>query len=1660
MKKYLLYFYKGYFLYALLFFSTATAQISMSATGSYSQDFNSLISSASSTWTDNSTIPNLYAKRSKVGNSIVADTGNSPSGNLYSYGSLGSTERSLGSLGSGTPGDFAWGMLLKNSSSVSITDIKLSFVGEQWRNSAASGQTVAFYYKISSSLISDLQPAVNTGWTAVTNLDFTSPITGGVAGALNGNAAANRSVKSDISLPSLNLPAGYYILLKWDDPDHSGSDHGLAIDDVTISWSVNTTPKPEPTNFPAGFSCGTTTNSSIPLSWSDAVGTTLPDGYLIKWSSTSYAAVTDPVDGTAEANSAAVQNVAQGAQNFTTTGLSASTVYYFKIWSYTNSGSTIDYKLVGEPQTSCSTVSAPCNFVEDFSNSNAAASYTNNSFAGNNSITWNYTAARDENGDANNSGISGKALMLRRLSDNSKISSSTINSGIGNFSVKLYKGFIGVGLRQVELFVNNVLVGTSIPFDDYTEHVFTVNNINVPGNIIIELRNVTGTQIIIDDIAWTCFTGTPEPNINIEGNGIAILNGDTTPSTTDGTDFGAAIISGTDVEKSFTLQNAGSASLALDNPAVVLLDGSRGFQVSAQPATSPMGAFASQNFKIKFNNAVPGTYVETVMIGSNDPDTPVYTFDVKGVVLTPTITADKNSLSGFTYAFGQGPSSPQDFVVNGTNLGADIVLTASLNWEISTNLSYDGGNNSPWTTLVLPKSSAGAVTNKTIHVRLKDGLAVGLYSGSVTLSSPNAPSKTITLSGEVTAGIRDIKVTGNGSSIVNGSANPSGLNSTLFASQNIGNSQTKIFEIKNIGGAALTLGSISVSGIDAASFAVSEGPAVGTVLNQNQTATFKIIFAPTTIGTKNATAIIVNDDPNDNPYLFAVRGGATYCSSAGEIMIASQDFEISPATPVLSYTVSNFGAILPGSGTGFSTGDSGANSLPKANNLYSEGARGYRIQGADPSAEIPSGVSFTFDPVNTSVYSNISLSFKIAGFSLGSTGNGMDDLNAAQVSTSVDADKLDYVLVEVSPDGGATWYQQAKVVSGALNLAWSFGSAGTTLGSRTYAPDNNLTYFNSTSGSRYSAISITNLPAATNLKVRISAQDNALNESWILDDVRITSTGLVPKVWNGTSWSPSALQPSDKAVLNADYNSGTYGGFKVCQCEVSSGATLTVAPDTEVKITDVLVNNGTIVVQPQGNFIQVTETDSNSGTGTFKTEQNISLSTGRNQYNYIISPVESFNMKDLYKTNRDIDNLPVSAPFVLYHDEASNRFFNSTGVYIKGRGLAVKEPAASFNPTQIKAVFEGKPVNGQFNYPLINSNPGNSNRGYNLTGNPYPSNMDLIRFYQNNSVSGNISSTFYLWDNTSNTQTSQAGDLYGGQAYAQFNAATPAGVGTGTKATGDAGTSPLKKPTRYLSMGQGFMTKLINVSSQNITFSNSTRSANTAQSFFGKDADSLGGKAADRYWLNMINPGNIAANIAIVYSEEGLDGYTKEDSPSMGGSDTIYSSVDGEKVSINGKSSFTITDEVILGTAHFAEGDYTIALEKPEGIFAEGQQVYLKDSQTGIVTDLTQNSYTFYADSGETNGRFEIIYQPETFLATDLSTKEDLVVYRDNGNFIVKARSKKITKIEIFDMNGRLMVKLQTDSTKVAIPSRALMTGVSILKINQGEVVTGRKIIK
>lgn len=546
--------------------------------------------------------------------------------------------------------------------------------------------------------------------------------------------------------------------------------------------------------------------------------------------------------------------------------------------------------------------------------------------------------------------------------------------------------------------------------------------------------------------------------------------------------------------------------------------------------------------------------------------------------------------------------------------------------------------------------------------------------------------------------------------------------------------------------------------------------------------------------------------------------------------------------------------------------------------------------------------------------------------------------------------------------------------------------------------------------------------------------------------------------WSDTNWQPTNAVPAiDKCVLiKKPVNILTGGNFEAKNVKVVTGGSLTINKDSSLKIQDYIRNETgsatNVVVESDASLVQVNEGNT-INTGSITAKREIKLSTGRQQFNYIGSPLEGQPLKTIYG----------GIGYVLYHNEANNFFYNSSGAYIKGRALAVQEPNETAVPGgTVTAIFTGYPTNGAFTYPIVNSNTDNTTkRGYNLVSNPYPSNIDLITLYAiNGGAGGNLSPTFTFWDNNANNKTQQMGDTYPGQAYAQFIATTPPTEGTGIVATGDATIAEgTKTPTRYVKMGQGFMVQS-KVASYQLQFNNTIRTTDKGTvSFFGKGTQDATAPV-DRYWLNMISPNNIAAQMAVVYFDGGVNGFANDDALSLGGSDAVYSMVDSERVSINGRSSFGDADVVPLGTSQFMAGKYTFAVEKKEGVFAGSQHIYLKDKQTGILTDLSLGSYTFEAKAGESTGRFEIVYKPGSYLATTENSEDEIAVYRDASDFVIRSRAAKITAVEVYDAAGRLIYEMKPNSIKAVINSSAMLSGIYLLKINYKGISVVKKISK
>jgi len=110
-------------------------------------------------------------------------------------------------------------------------------------------------------------------------------------------------------------------------------------------------------------------------------------------------------------------------------------------------------------------------------------------------------------------------------------------------------------------------------------------------------------------------------------------------------------------------------------------------------------------------------------------------------VSAPTIAASPASLGNFTTTFGSASAS-QSFTVNGTALTANISVTAPSGFQISS-------DNATFSSSLSLTRTGGNVTAANVYARIASSASVGPVSGNITLASPGAEPKSVTLSGIV-----------------------------------------------------------------------------------------------------------------------------------------------------------------------------------------------------------------------------------------------------------------------------------------------------------------------------------------------------------------------------------------------------------------------------------------------------------------------------------------------------------------------------------------------------------------------------------------------------------------------------------------------------------------------------------------------------------------------------------------------------------------------------------------------------------------------------------------------------------------------------------------------------------------------------------------------
>jgi hypothetical protein len=647
----------------------------------------------------------------------------------------------------------------------------------------------------------------------------------------------------------------------------------------------------------------------------------------------------------------------------------------------------------------------------------------------------------------------------------------------------------------------------------------------------------------------------------------------------------------------------------------------------------------------------------------------------------------------------------------------------------------------------------------------------------------------------------------------------------------------------------------------------------------------------------------------------------------------------------------------------------------------------------------------------------------------------------------------------------ATTYYRAQVTSGScsvtsgvITVSVSSVTTGTASGSTTLCPgvttiltlsgqsgniqwqqsaDGLTNWVNVTSGTGATTASYTTAAMSTTTYYRAQVTSGSCSSVSNILTVSRNNTFI----WNGSvssdwhtpaNWSCNTIPTlADNAIIPQQVNQPIVSQNIMAYAktlDIQAGAILTINTMRNITVQDgiAVASTGNMIVNNRANLVQITDSNSNN-TGNINVKRN-SSQLYRQDYTLWSSPVTGqklfqfspLTLPDRFYTYRDSARLYMK---VLNLSAQSNTTFTKGVAYLIRMPNGNSTPGYNAGTTAItlNQQFTGVPNNGTIHIPVVHewtplSPAGISSYGYNGVGNPYPSTINIHSFIDANSGPNNDvleTGTLYFWrkknnnNNTSYTAINKTG-------YVE-NGAEGGNVGAGFVEGDEA--------NWVINPGQGFIVQT-KVGAGHIEFNNTMRRAVNNSQFFRNIEQPV---LLSRLWLNLTSPTGVYAQTLIGYSNATSDDFDfGYDSPLFtDGVAAMYTKGAGKDLSIQAKGAFAESDVVPLHFKTTQAGQYTINLHKKDGLFVDGQNVYLRDNQANTIQDLNAGSYTFTAAEGVTENRFDVIYVTDGALGTTNPQINDnaIVAYKNNGLLTVSAQGHELDNVKVFDIRGRLLTE-------------------------------------
>jgi hypothetical protein len=251
-------------------------------------------------------------------------------------------------------------------------------------------------------------------------------------------------------------------------------------------------------------------------------------------------------------------------------------------------------------------------------------------------------------------------------------------------------------------------------------------------------------------------------------------------------------------------------------------------------------------------------------VGAANPE-----IEVRGnnVVITDgAATSNAGNLTDFG-STALGTPVTRTFTISNTGL-------AALALDAGNSVTLSGAGSDQFSVTAQPSATVGKGQSTTFTIQFNPTFA-GNQTATVMITSDDADEGTFTFviggQGNSPVLLPEIEVNGATVPIASGDTNPLLADGTDFGATAVGDTPiTQTFTITNSGQQPLNISGITLGGAGAAQFAVVTQPP--TSVAAGQSTTFSVRFAPTAGGPFNATVNIANNDANENPYAFAIKG--------------------------------------------------------------------------------------------------------------------------------------------------------------------------------------------------------------------------------------------------------------------------------------------------------------------------------------------------------------------------------------------------------------------------------------------------------------------------------------------------------------------------------------------------------------------------------------------------------------------------------------------------------------------------------------------------------------------------------------------------------------------------------------------------------------------